>query len=290
MPARDIYSPIQSKTISTALAHTRQCITGLSETPGLDAQVLLAHVCAKPKAWLLAHTEETLSPDQTLKLAQALAEITAGVPLPYVLGRWEFYGRSFIVTPDVLIPRPETELLVETALTWLAHHPGRERVAEAGTGSGCIAVSIAAELQTTTITATDVSPQALAIAAANAEQHQVASQIEFIENDLLTGLEGPFDLVLANLPYIPAQALRRLPVYLHEPTLALDGGRDGLDLIRRLLHQLQPILAPGGAALLEIEAGQGDIVRDLARQTLSEVRVSVTHDLAGHPRLLTIQD
>lgn len=289
MPAHNFNSPTRTKTIASALSHTRQCIAGLTETPGLDAQVLLAFVSGKPKTWLLAHTEETLTPDQNLKLAQSLAEITAGVPLPYVIGQWEFFGRSFLVTPDVLIPRPETELLVEAALAWLSKNPGRCRVAEAGTGSGCIAVSVAAEFPVVAITAVDVSSRALAVAASNAERHYVGDQIDFIQNDLLAGLDGQYDLILANLPYIPGQTLRRLSIYGHEPTIALDGGRDGLDLIRRLLCQLPAFLLPGGAALLEIEAGQGDIIRDLARQTLPGDSVSVKQDLAGHPRLLIIQ-
>lgn len=289
MSDAEFTSLVNTRTISAALVHTRQCIAGLTDTPGLDAQVLLAHLCAKPKTWILAHQEDRLTFDQTLMLAQAIAELAAGVPLPYVIGEWEFYGRRFEVTPDVLIPRPETELLVETALKWLAAHPGRRRVVEAGTGSGCIAVSVAAENPSAAITATDISSKALAVAQRNACQHRVDGRIEWLENDLLAGLEGPFDLALANLPYIPTGVLHGLPVYMREPTLALDGGRDGLDLIRRLLGQLPGIMAPGGAALLEIEAGQGEMARHLARQTFPKAEIDLKLDLAGHHRLLAVQ-
>lgn len=289
MSYREFSSLANPRTISAALAHTRQCIAGLTDTPSLDAQVLLAHLCGQPKTWIIAHQEDRLTIDQTLMLAQAIAELAAGVPLPYVIGEWEFYGRRFAVTSDVLIPRPETELLVETALKWLAAHPGRHRVAEAGTGSGCITVSVAAENSSVMITATDISLQALAVAQQNANQHEVEKQIVWIENDLLAGLNGPFDLILANLPYIPSETLHGLPVYMREPTLALDGGRDGLDLVRRLIGQLPALLAPGGAALLEIEAGQGEMARDLARQTFPKAAVELKLDLAGHHRLLTLQ-
>ena len=119
---KNSFSPFNSKPLSAALAHTRQCIGGLTDTPGLDAQVLLAHICHKDKAWLHAHPDYHLSPVETLNLANALAQLSAGIPLPYVIGEWEFYALRFKVTPDVLIPRPETELLVDTALNWLLAH------------------------------------------------------------------------------------------------------------------------------------------------------------------------
>lgn len=282
------YSPIKTQTISSALAHLRQQIAGLTETPGLDAQVLLAFACKKDRSWILAHPEHELNPEEMLKLAEAMARIYAGVPLPYVIGEWEFYQLLFKVTPDVLIPRPETELLVETAIRWLENNPQRTRVAEAGTGSGCIAVSIAVNIPAAQITAIDISRDALIVAEKNATMHQVAGQIHFQENDLLSGVPGPFDLICANLPYIPSALLRRLPVYLREPTLALEGGEDGLEIIARLMEQIACKLAPGGLALLEIEAGQPNQAKALAERFFPPTTISTQLDLAGRHRLLII--
>ncbi|HKJ27538.1 MAG TPA: HemK family protein methyltransferase, partial [Anaerolineales bacterium] len=170
----------KTKALNAALAHTRQCIGGLTDTPGLDAQVLLAHVCKKDKAWLHAHPEYELTAAENLALANALAQLSAGVPLPYVIGEWEFYRLKFKVTPNVLIPRPETELLVETAIKWLQANPDRNRAAEAGTGSGCIAVSLAVNFPQLNITATDISPEALAVAAVNTNRHNVHTRIKLV--------------------------------------------------------------------------------------------------------------
>jgi release factor glutamine methyltransferase len=194
-----------------------------------------------------------------------------------------------MLTPDVLIPRPETELLVETALDWFSRYPGKVRVAEAGTGSGCIAISLAVNHPDLTITATDISPQALTLARENAKLHNVSDRINFIENDLFNRMTGQFDLICANLPYIPTDTLQQLDVYQREPTLALDGGTDGLDLIRRLLDQAVDLLADRGLILLEIEDRQGEQMIRLAREKFSEAHVKVKPDLAGKPRLLAIE-
>ena len=264
--------------------------TSLStDTPSLDAQVLLAHVCGRDRGWILAHPEYTLDPEETLRLADGLAQLMAGVPLPYVLGSWEFYGLDFKVTPQVLIPRPETELLVDTALKWLQARPERRKAAEAGTGSGCIAISLAVNLPDLEFTVTDISPPAAAIARENAVRHQVASRVRVLVGDLLEDLPGPFDLIAANLPYIPSQTLRQLPVFRREPVLALDGGEDGLDLIARLIEQSAQKLSPGGITLLEIEAGQGAQSQALAAEHFPKAVITVLRDLAGLDRLLTIQ-
>lgn len=281
-------SPFKTTTLANALAHTRQRIAGLTESPGLDAQVLLAYICNTSRTWVLAHPEYELNGEQNLSLAHAIAQLAAGVPLPYVIGEWEFYGLGFKVTPDVLIPRPETELLVESALKWLAEHPGRSRVAEAGTGSGCIAISLAVNSPNLSLTATDICAAALAVASQNAQRHKVEERLTLIETDLLQGVVGPFDLICANLPYIPSGTLRQLPVYWREPRLALDGGPDGLDLIRKLLMQAAKLLAPGGLALLEIEAGQPEAAREAAAQCFPQAEISTKLDLAGRHRLLTI--
>ena len=209
-------------------------------------------------------------------------------PLPYVLGRWHFYGREFAVTPAVLIPRPETETLVEHALAWLRAHPDRRRVTDVGTGSGALAVTLAAEKPAVRVTATDISPAALEVARRNARRHSVADRIAFVETDLLTALAGAFDLIVANPPYIPIAELANLPVAQHEPREALDGGADGLATIRRLLAQAQTRLAAGGALMLEIAASQGGAARAAALEAFPASKVVVHPDLAGRDRVLVV--
>ena len=280
---------MQTKTLSAALAHTRHLLEGKTDTPGLDAQVVLAHVTQKNRAWVLAHPEHNLTHEETLRLADAMAHLSAGVPLPYVIGEWEFFALPFKVTPAVLIPRPETEGLVEMAIEWLRENPQRTLVAEAGTGSGCIAVSLAVRLSEIRITATDISAAALEIARQNARHHLVGDRITYLENDLLAGLAGPYDLICANLPYIPSEKVRQLPIYLKEPTLALDGGEDGLRLIEQLLAQAVKNLASGGLILLEIEASMKKEVTALAQEYFPDAEINTRLDLAGRHRILSIQ-
>jgi len=265
-----------------------------SETSRLDAQVLFAHVLGKPRSWLLAHPEAALTPQQTADLQTTVNQLLAGEPLPYILGHWEFYGLDFFVTPDVLIPRPETELLVENALRHAALKKAPTQILDVATGSGCIAIALAVQLPGVVITATDISPAVLDVARANVEKYQVADRLQFIQADLLDFEPSddnlqPIDILTANLPYIPTGTLRRLDVYGKEPTLALDGGQDGLDLIKRLLENAGPILAEEGVILLEIEATQGKSAAALARINFPDAEISVQPDLAGHDRLLIIQ-
>lgn len=267
-----------------------QQLSLVSETPILDAQVLLGRVFEKSRAWVLAHPEAILSPVQEASLQAYLDQLRSGIPLPYVLGEWEFYDLTFSLTSQVLIPRPETELLVDQALKWLASARPNRLACDVGTGSGCIAVTLAAHQPDLHLLAIDISLPALQTAAANAERHKVSSQIDFLQNDLTKGIGGHFDLICANLPYIPSARLRSLPVYGREPGLALDGGPDGLDLIRRLLSHAPGNLTPGGLLLMEIEATQGEAVLELARQTFPNSRPMVLTDLAGMDRLLVVED
>jgi release factor glutamine methyltransferase len=260
--------------------------------PRIDLQTLLAHLLGQPRAWVLAHPEAALTEQQTREWKATLAHLRRGKPLPYVLGHWEFFGLEFIVTPAVLIPRPETELLVETALSWINKAGSAIRTCiDAGTGSGCIAIALALHAPSLALTATDISPEALAIAHANAEKHGVASRIELLEADLLDHAaltNRRFDLLVANLPYIPSWTLRTLEIYEHEPALALNGGPDGLAVIRRLLQSAPAYVAAGGVLLLEIEASKGTTVSDLACQAFPQAKVQVLPDLAGKDRLLCI--
>ncbi|MCL4560484.1 MAG: peptide chain release factor N(5)-glutamine methyltransferase [Chloroflexi bacterium] len=265
-----------------------QRLSAVSETPLLDAQVLLAYILDKPRTWVLAHLEASLTPIQSEALQAALSSLEQGEPLPYVLGHWEFYGVDLLITPEVLIPRPETELLVEEALRWLRDHPSRRRTVDVGTGSGCIAVSLAAHTPDLHLLATDLSPGALRVAQANLRHSGLSGRVQLIQVDLLAALVGPFDLVCANLPYVPTDMLHSLAVYRREPALALDGGTDGLDLIRRLLLQAKTRLATGGRILCEIEAGQGMAAQELGYVVFPEAQVRVIQDLSGRDRLLII--
>jgi release factor glutamine methyltransferase len=279
-------------TIGAALVGLPPRLSKHSDTPELDAQVLLAHLLGKPRSWVLAHTEAPLTRERCTALEGLAARLEAGEPLPYVLGRWEFFGLDFELTPDVLIPRPESELLVEQALAWLAAKPdmGRPpRAVDIGTGSGCLAVTLAMRAPGVRVAATDLSPAALEVARRNAVRHAVAERIEFSCCDLFPGPSGDFDLVLANLPYIPTRLLQKLPVFMREPTLALDGGGDGLRIIRRLLTEAPDRMAPGGLLLLEIASGQGPSVLSLACDSFTQAEIHLHKDLAGHDRLVEVQ-
>ncbi len=267
----------------------------ISDTPDLDASVLIAHVLNKPRTWILAHPELTLTAEQQKQLNDALKQLEEGEPFPYVLGHWEFFGLDFDVTPDVLIPRPETELLVEKAIIWLQESPVRRTIADIGTGSGAIAVSLAFNVPDAELLATDISPKALQVAKRNAEKHGAANRIEFIECDLLPTRskiqhrKSQIDLLCANLPYIPTKTLSQLPVFGREPTLALDGGADGLDLFRRLLNMAPEWLAPNALILLEIESTLGIQVLNLAYDMFDQVQIHLHQDLTGRDRLMEIR-
>jgi release factor glutamine methyltransferase len=218
-----------------------------------------------------------------------------------VLGHWEFYGLDFQLTPEVLIPRPETELLVERAIAWLQpskDEPANARqrmVADVGTGSGCIAVTLAKNVPNIHVLATDISPAALKVARRNAQEFQVQQHIDFLTCDILPkhprypSSARHFDLLCANLPYIPTEKLHRLPIYRREPTLALDGGKDGLDPFRKLFSLLPEWMAPGGRILLEIESTRGAAVLSQAYDAFTAASFHLHRDLAGSDRLLEIK-
>jgi release factor glutamine methyltransferase len=265
-------------------------LEGVSETASLDAQVLLGHILGKSRTWVLAHPDVEFSPEQGINLEAALRRLEGGEALAYVRGHWEFLGLEFIVNPGTLIPRPETELLVEQALTWLEAQPSRRQAADVGTGSGCIAITLARRFPDVYFVATDISRVALDIARQNAVRYAVVDRIEFVQADLLNGINQRFDLVCANLPYIPTRKLENLAVARREPALALDGGAEGLDAIGRLFESASATLAPGGRMLLEIEASQGQAVSQLAQSAFPRGYVQVLADLAGYDRLVVVQE
>lgn len=255
----------------------------------LTAEALLAYVLGISRAQLLARLERGLSESDQTRFLYLVGRAATGEPLAYLTGHREFLGLDFVVTADVLVPRPETELLVEQALRWLGDRVAH--VIDVGTGSGIIAVSIAVQRPLARVTAIDRSPAALRVARRNAERHGVTERVSFLQQDLLSpaaSLEA-VDLICANLPYIPSDDLAVLEVSRHEPRLALDGGADGLDLIRRLLNQAPAVLSPTGAMLLEIEARQGPAVAALAASAFPGANVLVLHDLAGLDRVVMVE-
>jgi len=262
--------------------------------PQLDAQLVLAHVLDKPRTWIAAHGDASLTSLQIDSAQEAFACLIAGEPLPYILGHWDFYGLEFDVTKDVLIPRPETELLVEKAIAWLQASPERRTIADIGTGSGAIAVSLAMHVPDAHILASDISFAALKIAQHNARKFHVHHKINFLQCDLLPqhvdnlSTDRHFDLICANPPYIPTDILHQLPIFGREPTLALDGGADGLDAYRRLFKLAPDWLAPQGMMLIETEATLGVQALGLAYDSFSDVSIHLHQDLAGHDRLLEI--
>lgn len=280
--------------MSPLLSNVTARLASISDTSALDASVLIAHIMDKPRAWVAAHPELTLTAEQQEKLEESLARLESGEPLPYVLGRWEFFGMEFDITPDVLIPRPETELLVEKAIAWLQQSKVRRTVADVGTGSGVIAISLAINIPDAKILATDISPAALQVAQKNARKFNVASRINFVECDILPpcpaslSTEDRFDLLCANLPYIPTETLRSLPVYGREPALALDGGADGLDLFRKLMRVAPDWMASNSLILLEIESTLGVQAFNTAYDMFSQAEIHLHKDLAGRDRLLEI--
>lgn len=289
-----------------------------SETARLDAEVLLGWAIGVDRTAIVAHPEAPLGADAADRFEAAVGRRAAGEPVAYIRGIKEFHGLAFGADARALIPRPETEALVDAAvaevMARLVARPGEAgggpgaggnpiRVADVGTGGGAIAVALAVALRqrrvvmgrNVTIAATDVSADALDLARENAVGHAAADGMRFIEADLLPPVlpdEGaPFDVVLANLPYVRSDAIPDLPVAASfEPRLALDGGPDGLDVIRLLLARLPEALAPDGVALLEIGADQGDAAPAVVREVLGgDWRATVATDLAGLPRILRVE-
>ncbi len=259
-----------------------------SSTPRLDAQVLLCEVLKVEKSYLVAFDERELAPAELHAFARMLARREAGEPIAYIRGTAEFYGLEFAVSPDVLIPRPETEHLVEAALQW-GHQRDSRVAADIGTGSGAIAVTVAKHLPGCAMHAVDVSEAALTLAQRNARANGVT--MTFHQGHLaqpLIEVGMRVDLLLANLPYIRSDELPTLEVSQHEPLSALDGGADGLDFIRELLGQVPQVCEAGALILLEIGAEQGRAVADFARKTLQPSSVQVMQDYAGLDRVVRI--
>lgn len=280
--------------IGQALQEATDSLRAITSAPRLEAEVLLSHVLDTSRTVLSAYPEHALTHDELSSYQSLVRQRVSNYPLPYLTRRIEFYGLEFEVTPDVLIPRPETETLVDLAL---ARRPATG--VDVGTGSGCIAVALAAHLPDVIIYAIDISPAALAVAQRNVERHGVVERVHLLAGDVLSPRPGPVDLIVSNPPYIPSGQCASLPASIrdHEPRLALDGGPDGMAIIQQLLVQAPAVLRqpepgegrPGGGLLIEIGADQGKVATRLARTFLPQAAVRVHPDLAGRDRVLEVQ-
>jgi len=276
-------------TINEALATGQKELYQLAN-PALDARLLLEHVLQASHSYLIAHHDDRLSPDQEQSYRSLLSRAAQREPIPYIVGHAPFYELDFTVTPAVLIPRPETELLVNEALTWAKGHESLH-VVDVGTGSGCIAITLARYLPEAYIDATDISRAALAVAIENATRHVGAHRIHFHLGPLLAPVEEPADLIVANLPYISDHEWTMLDdgVKWYEPSSALKGGPKGLTLIAQMLDQARLHLFTGGAIFFEIGWQQGPAAQRLAQHYFPHARVSVRTDLSGHDRIVFVQ-
>jgi release factor glutamine methyltransferase len=276
----------------------------------LAAELLLLHALGRNRSWIYAHPEETLSDDEAQCYFALVARRAAGEPTQHLTGKQEFWGLEFEVTPDVLIPRPETEHVIEVALDRLAVRELRAgraqktdgaglQIADIGTGSGCIAVALAKELPVANFIATDISPAALVVAQRNAQRHGVADRIRFLESNLLDAFPSTsaarhsppsFDLIVSNPPYIGRRETDSLAreVREHEPASALYGGEEGYELYADLIAQSARFLKRGGILVVELGHNSLPAVQPLLDST-HWINVGVTNDLAGIPRVLAAE-
>jgi release factor glutamine methyltransferase len=263
------------------------------EEPEIEAPVLLQHVLGQSRAWIYQHPDSEMGATALGELSRLVEARRAGEPLAYLVGAREFFGRPFFVDPRVLVPRPETEELLERAMAYArgmrpeCHR--NVRIVDVGAGSGILAVSLAVEIPEAIVYGIDRSIDALAVARQNVARHGVAARVRLIQSDLLEGLTGRFDLIVANLPYVPsAEVESAAPEVRREPRLALDGGPDGLGQIRRLLHQAPAHLSPSGGLFMEIGWNQGAEVVRLAREAFPNRVVTLHPDLAGRDRVVAV--
>jgi release factor glutamine methyltransferase len=268
-----------------ALDYARKAIEN-SRIPdaSLEGEILVRYITGLDRAALFANLDKELDSREFLQYSILLKHRLNGEPSAYITGHKEFYGKDFYVDPRVLIPRPETELLVEKTIEMVRRYR-YSSIADIGTGSGCIAVTLAKELPRTKIIATDLSPYAVEIAAQNIKSHGLTGKIKLLQGNLLEPLPKSVDIIVANLPYVK-KADAALP---YEPKIALNGGEDGLDIIREIIKQAPGKLKKRGALLLEIGLGQSDEVKNLLTKAFPGSIVEVHKDLAGIDRIVVVR-
>jgi release factor glutamine methyltransferase len=280
-----------SVSIGAALREAAEQLRGHEiHEPRREAALLLGHILRRDRAFVFAHIDEDLSPEQLEVLGGLVSRRGGGEPLQYITEHQEFFKLDFEVTPDVLIPRPETELVVEGALDVLPRDRQSEFV-DVGTGSGCLAISILHEHRKTEAIAIDLSTRALQVAERNAERHGVADRLRLLESDLLAALPADqiFDLIVSNPPYISSDDMEHLQREVQrEPRRALEGGRDGLDIVRRLIREAFTHLKKGGHLIFEFGLGQDAAIRELVDRDVWEL-IEVRKDLQQIPRTIILR-
>jgi len=289
-PYNDDKPPEPITTIGSALDWARSALQEQIDNAWLDARLLLCHVLEVRQEYLILYSEKTLTIQQAADYQSLVMRRATGSPLAYLLGSQPFYDIEVFVSPDVLIPRPETELLVEQAINF-AQNRSHQFIVDVGAGSGIIALAMAKHLPQHHITGIDLSQDALDIAKRNTVHLNLVNRVRWLQGNLLDPLikQGEqVDLIVANLPYITTEEMQDLEVSKHEPHMALDGGNDGLDLIRQLLKNAPLVLKPNGAILMEIGAAQGDGVRNIAQHYFPTAQVHVNQDLAALDRIVSV--
>lgn len=286
-------------TVATALAvgvmrlRSRDAVEAVHASAAADARLLLSEIVGRDRDWLIAHAGNEMDVDDLQAFGLLLEERMRGVPVAYLTHSCGFYGREFYVDERVLVPRPETEHLLEAALADLrARSSDGEGLSALDVGAGCgaLAVSLAAELPRLAVTATDVSSDALEVAGLNAGSHGVAERVTFAFCDTASGVRGRrFDCIVANLPYIPSREVPLPPDPVgFEPRIALDGGYDGLDVYRRLALQLPDLMTPGSSAFLEAAPPTIDVLREIIGRALPRASVRALEDYAGLSRFVAV--
>jgi release factor glutamine methyltransferase len=261
----------------------------LKEEHSSSLYALTNFILKQPTSWVLSHPEYQLDLEEEDALNACLSRLVSKEPLAYITGIQSFFGLEFNVTPHVLIPRPETELLVEQAIQASNLFQRPLVIADVGTGSGCISITLAKTLSGARIIATDISFNALQVAKVNIQRHQVGNHIHLVQANLLTGILTKFHIICANLPYIPTEKLSELSVLNYEPRLPLDGGKDGLVFIRQLFQGVQGKLHTEGVVIIEIENTQESRISSICKQFLPSASCTIINDLAEFPRVAVIK-
>ena len=275
-------------TVKQALRHAREILAARNiEDAPLESELLLRHTLKLDRVQLYLALDQELSPQQYETFGRLIERRFGHEPSAYIVGHRQFYGLDFYVDSNVLIPRPESELLVEEALKLVQNH-AIYTIAEVGTGCGAVAISLALSLPRAKIYATDISAPALKVALFNCQKHGVVNRICLLEGDMLRALPEPVDLIVANLPYVRESEMPQINTLNFEPSIALNGGSDGLEKIRRLCTRISDKLRPGGYLLLEIGQGQRRAVTTFLRSLFPLAKVEVIPDLSGIDRVVSL--
>lgn len=269
-------------------------LKGYCDSPSLEAGILLAHLLKKEKWYLFAHIEEEVSLDSIETFLELIQKRLEGRPIQHLTGVQEFMSLPFYVNEHVLIPRPETELLVEEVIRFIAQKPGGKvyKVLDMCTGSGCIAISIAKSLSNVDVTAVDISPEALKVAKKTAENLECTERVEFVQSNLFEGLEGEmFDVIVSNPPYVETKEIQTLQkeVKDFEPVLALDGGEDGLKFYREIIKDAKKYLNPEGLLAFEIGWNQAKDIEQIVNEIGGYGKFEVLKDFAGKDRVVIMK-